>query len=182
MGSSKKKGNAMDPKNPVIGQFEFDGSEFADYAVDLPPGACQGMLTTRDGFADVCKEIGDNHAQWGGKAGIADQEMAELTLTNERIARIDAFLPALAKAVEVLTETRYMLDDKRQRIVMDAAQSIDRRAKNLPELVAKYEKTREYRSSIAKKGLKTKQKNAEQKNAGDGVNQGQRQPPAPATP
>ena len=62
----------------------------------------------------------------------------------------------------------------------DAAQSVDRREKNMPELAAKYEKTREYRSSVAKKGLKTKQKNAEQKAAGDA--QGQQQPGTPATP
>lgn len=155
----------MDPKNPVMGQLVFDGTEFTPYAVDLPPGACKGMLVTRDGFFDVCKEITDNQAECGGKAGIADQEAEELALTNERIARIDAFLPALAKAAEILTETRYMLDDKRQRMVMDAAQGIDRRAKNAPELLAKYEKTREYRSATAKKAVKTKQHKAEQQNA-----------------
>ena len=57
-------------------------------------------------------------------------------------------------------------DDKRQRIVMDAAQSVDRRSGKQPELNAKYQKTREYRSAIAKKGLKTKKENAEQQAAG----------------
>ena len=170
----------MDPKNPVIGQFNFDGSEFAAYAVDLAPGDCQGMRTTSEGFLDASKELTDNHAEWGAKAGIADQEIADLAQTNERIARIDAFLPALAKAVEILTETRYMLDDKRQRIVMDAAKSVDRRAKNVPDLAAKYEKTREYRSAAAKKGIKTRQKNAEQKKAAGAGPQGQEQPGAPA--
>ena len=170
----------MDPKNPVIGQFVFDGAEFADYAVDLPPGACQGMLPTREGFEEVCNELIANHPVWGAKAGIADQEIADLTAANERIARIDVFLPALAKAVEMLTETRYMLDDRRQRIAMDAAQSVDRRAGKLPELMAKYEQTREYRSAIAKKGLKTKEKNAEQQAAGGAGNAAQ--PQAPATP
>jgi hypothetical protein len=69
-------------------------------------------------------------------------------------------LPALLKAVEVLTETRYLLDDKRQHIVLDAAQAVDRRAKSNPDLVAKYEKTRAYRSAVAKKAVKTKEKNA----------------------
>ena len=176
----------MDPKNPTMGQLTFDGSEFAAYAVDMPPGACKGMLVTRPGFFDVCKEITDNQSECGGKAGIADPEVDELAQTNERIARIDAFLPALAKAAEILTETRYVLDDKRQRMVMDAAQAVDRRAKNAPELLAKYEKTREYRSVIAKKALKTKQQNAEQqdadqKNAAIAAAQGQSQPGAPAT-
>jgi hypothetical protein len=151
---------AGDPKNPVVGEFVFDGSEFVSYAQDLPPGKCQGMLTAREGFADVSNEILMSHATHGGKAGIPDQDAADLAACNERIARIDAFLPPLLKAVEILTETRYLLDDQRQRIALDAAQAVDRRAKKAPELLAKYEKTRAYRSAIAKKGLKTKEKNA----------------------
>jgi hypothetical protein len=151
----------MDPKNPIVGQLAIDGQEFEDYGVDLPPGGCQGMLATREGFENVCKELIANHPAWSAKAGIPDQEIDELKLINERIARIDIFLPAFEKAVEILTETRYMLDDKRQRIVLDAAQAVDRRAKKNDDLYARYQKTREYRSVIAKKGLKTKAKNAE---------------------
>jgi general stress protein YciG len=171
----------MDPKNPVMGQFVFDGTEFLDYARDLPPGACQGMLSTREGFKGVYDEVVAVHAEWGGKAGISDQELADLTTTHQRIARIDAFLPALAKAVEILTETRYLLDDKRQRFVLDVAQGVDRRAKNVPELKAKYQKTREYRSEIARKGLKTKGKNAEQDQApaADGATPGGQPPVSP---
>ena len=171
----------MDPLNPVIGQFVFDGTEFVSYAVDLPPGACQGMLATREGFEEVCKELVSNQAAWGAKAGIADQETTDLASCNERIARIDAFLPALAKAVEMLTETRYMLDDRRQRIALDAAQSVDRRALKMPELKAKYEVTREYRSAVAKKAVKTREKNAEQQGGAGGSN-GAEPPQAPATP
>jgi hypothetical protein len=174
----------MDPLNPIVGQFVFDGTEFLTYAVDLPPGACQGMLPTREGFEEACKELVAAQAAWGLKAGIPDQEITDLTTANERVARIDVFLPALMKAVEMLTETRYMLDDKRQRIVMDAAQAVDRRSGKVPDLNAKYEKTREYRSAIAKKGLKTKEKKAEQQQAGgNGVQQQPQQPPqAPPAP
>jgi hypothetical protein len=159
----------MDPKNPIMGQFVFDGQEFEAYAVDLPPGACQGMLLTRAGFDDVCKELTANHPAWSAKAGIPETEIDELKITNERIARIDAFLPALLKAVEMLTETRYVLDDKRQRIVLDAAQAVDRRAKKNDDLLARYQRTRAYRSAVAKKGLKTKEKNAAATNDTDGV-------------
>lgn len=166
----------MDPTNPIMGQFVIDGSEFAPYAVDLAPGECQGMLVTREGFSDVCKEILSNQAAWGVKGGILEQEVTDLTTTNERIARIDIFIPVVAKLLEILTETRYVLDDKRQRIVMDAAKAVDRRAGKTPELKAKYEKTREYRSALAKKGLQTKAKNA-QGEAGD-----EPPPPPPTTP
>jgi hypothetical protein len=175
----------MDLKNPVMGQFVFDGTEFLVYAVDLPPGACKGMLVTREGFEEVCKEMIANQTEWGGKAGIPDQEISELALTDERIARIDVFLPPLAKVVEVLTETRYMLDDKRQRIILDAAQAVDRRSGKLPELKAKYEKTRVYRSVIAKKGLKTREQNAIEQSAAAKTNEAggaPQQSAAPATP
>ena len=171
---------AGDPKNPIIGEFVFDGAEFEAYAIDLPPGGCQGMLTTREGFLDVCQEIVTNHAEWGAKAGVPEGDMKDLVTANERIARIDVFLPALLKAVEVLTETRYVLDDQRQRIAFNGAQSIDRRLKSHPDLLAKYQKTREYRSAIAKKALRTKEKNAEAAETEGGETE--EQPPAPVQP
>ncbi len=169
-----------DPKNPVVGDFVFDGSEFAPYAVDLAPGDCQGMIPTREGFMLVCQELLTNQAAMGAMAGITDQEMKDLASANARIERIDAFLPALHKAVEMLTETRYMLDDQRARIALDAAKAVDRRVKRYPELLAKYQRTREYRSEIAKKALKTKEKNAAEHAAGAGSPQPQ--PGAPPTP
>ena len=62
-----------------------------------------------------------------------------------------------------------MLDDKRQRIVLDAAQAVDRRAKKNDVLLARYQMTREYRSAVAKKALKTREKNAAATNETDGV-------------
>lgn len=169
------------PSNtPVFGRFVFDGSEFDDYAKDLPPGGCLGMLTAREGFLEVCEEMLAAHAEWGAKAGIANQEISDLQTVNTRIARIDIFLPAFIKAAEILTETRYALDDQRQRIVFDAAQSIDRRVKRHPELLARYERTRAYRSAIAKKALRTRARNAEAPPAGE--NKPQKPPtPTPAT-
>lgn len=62
-----------DPKNPVEGEFVFDASECTAYAVDLPPGACQGMRKTRVGYAGAVSELLANQAQTGPKAGIPDQ-------------------------------------------------------------------------------------------------------------
>jgi hypothetical protein len=173
---------AGDPKNPEMGEFHLDGSEFLPYGKDLPPGKCQGMLTARDGFNEVCAEILMNQAAYGGIAGIPDHDADDLTTCNERIARIDAFLPPLLKFVEILTETRYFIDDRRQRIILDSAQSVDRRAKKNPELFAKYEKTRAYRSAIAKKALKTKEKNAAEEQAPGAENGAKPEPEMPATP
>src|SRR6185369_14727746 len=72
-------------KNPVLGTFKFDGSEFDDYAVDVPPGGCQGMQPTREGFPEVCKELLANQAEErrGGRrrerrAGSAVQACSDL--------------------------------------------------------------------------------------------------------
>lgn len=172
---------AGDPKNPQIGALIFDISEVEPYKKDLPPGACQGMLTERSGFTGVYNEILTNQASHGAKAGIPDADAAELITCTERIARIDAFLPAVLKAVEVLTETRYFLDDRRQHIVFDAATAIDRRARSNPDLVAFYEKTRAYRSAAAKKALKTKERNAAEEQAPDGEHDVRPEPSMPAT-
>jgi hypothetical protein len=172
---------AGDPTNPQIGDFSFDFTEIKPYSKDLAPGACQGMLTEREGFLGVYNEILTNQASHGAKAGIPDADAAELTLCTERIARIDAFLPAILKAVEILTETRYFLDDRRQHIVFDAATAIDRRARSNPDLFAVYEKTRAYRSAAAKKALKTEERNAAEEQAPDGEHDVRAEPIAPAT-
>ena len=67
----------------------------------------------------------------------------------------------MEKFLEVMQETRAVLEDKRQRIIYNVASSVDRREKETPGLQAKYEKTRAYRSAIAKKAVKTRLKNAE---------------------
>ena len=152
---------AKDPKNPQLGDVVFDGEEFTSYLADLLPRDLQGMRTAQAGFDEVIAEILSNHAEWGAKAGVTAEDIAQIGTGSERIARIDAFLPPLVKFVEVLRETRYLLEDQRQWVALNVAQSVDRRSLREPVLLAKYEKTRAYRSAAAKKGLKTRKKNAE---------------------
>ena len=151
-----------DPKNPVLNQFVYDASEFEEYSEDLAPGACLGMICAREGYEEARDEIVANQAVYGASAGIPDQEVDVLKTCDYRISRIDVFLPPLLKLVEVLTETRYKLDDQRQRIALNGASSVDRRSRKAPELLAKYQKTRAYRSAVAKKAMKTKKQKAAQ--------------------
>jgi hypothetical protein len=139
-------------------------------------------VSTQDGFMEICNEILAAHATNGKTAGVPDGDVADLAECNARIARIDIFLPVYLKAAEILEETRAKLDDKRQRIVLNATKSVDRRAGQNPTLLAKYEKTRTYRSAIAKKGLKTKAKNASQVDANGGSAPTPEAPAASPTP
>jgi hypothetical protein len=119
------------------------------------------MRTAQDGCDQVCKEILANHAEWGTKAGITAEDAAELEDINAKLARLDQFVQPVRKFLELLVETRYVLDDRKQKLIYTIAQAVERRGKEKPELLAKYQHTRAYRSAIAKKAVKTRHKNAE---------------------
>jgi len=151
---------AGDPRNPQVGELVIDASELAAILIDLPPGALRSMCTEQEGFGDVLQEIITNQPVVGDKAGVTAGDATTLHENTVWIARIDQFLPAVAKLHEILVESRYSLDDERQRLAFAVAVSVDRRSRTSPELVAKYEKTRAYRSAAAKKGWKTRRKKA----------------------
>jgi hypothetical protein len=97
-----------------------------------------------------------------GNARATDRpSRAWCSIDKRRIAKIDALLPAARKLVELLEETRAVLDDRRQRQMSAIATAAEGRAKVLrkPELLAKYEKTRAYRSAGAMKGVRTRRRN-----------------------
>lgn len=149
-----------DATNPGMLSYIFDASEFLEYSCDLSPEECQGKLAERDGNAEVCNEIIDNQPYWGSKAGISPDDITQLQLLNGRIARLDAFLPPMEKCCEVLRETRMELVDQRERLIYNAANSVDRRAIKDPSLLARYQRTRAYRSAAALKAAKTRKKKA----------------------
>ncbi|AKT41813.1 hypothetical protein [Chondromyces crocatus] len=149
------------PLNPLVGERVFNGAEF-DYLVDLEPSALKGMRTAQRGLDRVLAEIIGNEVVWAEKAGVTTADMTQLFLLNERIARIDEFLAPVLKFAEMLSETRYVLEDQRQHILLNIGASVERRGKEMPELLARYQKTRTYRSAIAKKAAKTRKKNAEE--------------------
>ncbi|MDI1478818.1 hypothetical protein [Polyangium sp. y55x31] len=137
-----------------------DCTAFAPFLVDLPPGGRRGMCSEQEGFSEVIGEIVSNQAALGDKAGITKSDYEAFQESNQRIAMIDAQLPALKKLVEMMEETRALEDDKRQRQVNAFADAIERRARTTGDkgLLAKYERTRKYRSAVAMKGVKTRSK------------------------
>lgn len=170
------------PTNPEVGDRVFDGSEFT-YLKDLSPKELQGMLTAQPNLAIVLQEILTNQAAWGGQAGVTPDDVAEIATITERIGRIDQFLKPAAKFVEMLEETRYLLEDRRQHKVFDIGAAAERRGKEIPELLARYEQTRAYRSAAGKKAAKTRKKNAEAQEVEATAGEAQAEPtPAPQAP
>jgi len=152
----------VDFTHPVVGDPGVDCSSIAMHLVDLPEEATRGMLTAQEGFAEVVKEILGNQAVWGDKAGITSSDFTSFELSCEIIEKIDIYLPVARKLVELLVETRALHENRRQRTAYAAAEGIERRAKHSAEgseLLARYQKTRAYRSSIGLKAYRTRLRN-----------------------
>jgi len=159
---------ANDPKNPLPGELSIDASELKDVMIDLPPRAMQGLRREQDGFEAVIAEIVANQAQFGGRAGITDEDFHKFLANNDYIARIRKFRGPIAKLAEILEETEAVFDDNRHKQISTFATSIDQRAKERgnDDLVARYQLLREYRSATALKAVKTRQKNVRKDNEG----------------
>jgi hypothetical protein len=153
----------LDIKQLKLKQLMLDATPLASFLIDLPAGARQRLRTAQPGFPKAMGEIVTHQDTLGERAGITAHDFQELLTAHERIEQIDALLPSALKLVEVLEESRAVLDDKRQRYVSAFAKSVEMRAKALgdEELLAKYEQTRLYRSSIARKAVRTRQRNQE---------------------
>jgi len=162
--------NPSNPQAPLPGDLTIDVSALADVIVDLPEGETRGMLFEHEGYAEVEAEILANQAEWAEKAGITATDFAEFQSANDVITKLRSYLPAARKLVELLEETYAKYDDKRQRFIYDLASTVERRAKARDDggtLLAKYQRTRVYRSAIAMKAAKTRRRNAASQAAGD---------------
>jgi hypothetical protein len=154
----------IDPNAPAVGSLKIDLTPMASFLLDLPPNGTVGMRTQQDGYDEVLLEIKSNQAEYGDAAGITATDFNSLMTADDQYAKIEAQLPAAMKIVEILIESKAAIDDKRQRMISAIAKGTEERAKangNDPTLLAKYERTRAYRSAIADKAAKTRKKNEE---------------------
>jgi hypothetical protein len=148
------------PTNPEPGDVQFDGSEFAPHLRDVAPGDTRGLIAAHEGIDEAMRECISEQPKSGAAAGIVDADVARLQEINAIIARIDQFIAPVMWFLNKLQSTRLVLDDERNRLIYSIAESVDRRLKQRPELAARYEKTRAYRSAVALKGLLTRRRNA----------------------
>lgn len=148
----------------AIGSLSVDCTAMASFLVDLPRGARARLRTAQPGMALVLAEILANQASIGESAGVTNLDYSTLVTLNDRIDMIDAELPALKKLTELLVETRAHLEDQRQRHIAAIATAVEARAKiqRSPDLLARYERTREYYSAPGVKAWKTRRRNEQE--------------------
>lgn len=152
---------ANDPTRPMIGELSMDFTDMEGDLVDLAERERQGMRSAQAGFNRAEAEVTANQPTLGERAGITAFVFQQLVHSSECIKKIDERLPALHKLLEILVESRAFHDDRRQRLISGVAKSVEAQAAALgdPELLAKYQYTREYRSAIGKKAARTRQRN-----------------------
>jgi hypothetical protein len=124
------------------------------------------MRSEQEGCDRAEAEVDGNQATYGERAGITQHTYQELRKSKESIEKIRQKLHAVRKFKEILDESLAFHDDRRQRLLHSIADSVERQAKALGdhELLAKYEQTRAYRSSIARKAVRTRQRNQQEVN------------------
>ena len=152
---------ANDPQNPEPGDFQVDASPVSAFAVYLKEGELQGKRREQRGSEEVFKEIFGNHPKVGARAGVTDEDIRSLHECNARISMVRTYLGPARKLVRILEETEGEEDDKRHRIINAIATAVDRHSelRGNEDLGKRYDKTREYRSAIAVKAVKTRLRN-----------------------
>lgn len=160
---------AEESKKPAIIDMVCDIRHMDGNLYDLEPGARQGLRVATDGFDEVAGEIIDNQPVFGERAGISPKDAEAFIGAVERKRDIDKHLRVARKMVEVLEETGALEDDQAQRLAFGFAQIIEARARAYddPEILARYEKTRAYRSAAGFKAAKTRRRNEELAQPGD---------------
>lgn len=151
-----------DPKQPLMGELSIDATDLT-FLVDLEPGARARLRSAQPGLGDTLAEIEANQIVGNGASLVPEPTFRELMLVGERIGQIDAKLPAVSKLAEMMVETRALLEDQRQRLISAVAAMVEAQGKALGDsaILARYEKTRAYRSAIAIKALRTRRRNQE---------------------
>lgn len=162
---------SAESKRLFMGSFLVDARELEGLVTDLPQGSMRGLRTTKKGYEEVVLEIASNQADLGEAAGITERDFRRLEELNEIARKFDEYLPAIAKLHELVVESRALVDDERQRLVSAFAQSVESRAKASRNavLLAKYEKTRAYRSASGFKAAATRRKREELEAKRDGA-------------
>ncbi|MDC3952533.1 hypothetical protein [Polyangium jinanense] len=148
---------------PYTGPLEFSLKDCEADLVDLAPGAMSHLRFEHDGLADVLAELATSVPALGDEAGISPKVYQRLLDSNASIDKLAAHELVLAKALEVVRESRAKKVHERENdiaAIVDSAKSTARRGGD-KGLLAAFEKTIKYNAQVAEKAAKTRRKNAE---------------------
>jgi hypothetical protein len=145
----------------MFGELAVDATDLEPDLVDLPERGRVGMQREQPGCNVAEAEVEANHEKFGERAGVTSLTVQEMRASRQRLTRIRERLHAARKLVEILEESEAFHDDRLQRLLYTVANTVEMHAKALgdPELLARYEQTRAYRSAVAKKGVRTRLRN-----------------------
>jgi hypothetical protein len=152
---------AKEDKQLDTDHLRFDIRHMAEYLADIEVGARQGLRVTQTGFREAVTEIFTNQKNYGDRAGISERDFQAMQVLLERHEEIKKYLYQARKLAEVLEESSAVTDDQLQRMVFGFAQIIEARAKAFgdPDILARYEQVRAYRSAVGLKAAKTRRRN-----------------------
>ncbi len=143
------------------GQLVSDLNDVKDILVDIPPGGLKGARGEQEGISGVLGELAHAIPEYGDDAEIHGALYTRVVDATTKIEKLRAKELLLEKQLEVVRETRTQWVNNREddlaTIGAKAEDSALRQKK--PELLAHFEKTIQYRSQIADKGLATRKKN-----------------------
>ncbi|MDI3283634.1 hypothetical protein [Polyangium sp. 15x6] len=148
---------------PYPGPFEFSLKNCEADLVDLAPGAMAHLRFEHDGLADVFAELAQSIPALGEDAGNLPKVHQRILDANVSIDKLAVHEVVLAKALEVVRESRAKKVHERENdiaAIVDSVKSTARRGGDEAVLAA-FEKTIKYNAQVAEKAAKTRRKNAE---------------------
>ena len=136
--------------------------------VDLAPGAMRGMRAEQEGMPEVIQELGDCTQAQREAATVPEHVYQRVLSRTADLATIRDYEVKLAKALEVVTETRAKMENDREddvAILAKAARETADKQRSMA-VAAPFEKTIKYNGQSAEKAVATRKKNAEMKQQG----------------
>jgi hypothetical protein len=143
------------------GQLTSDLTDVKDILVDIPPGGLKGARGEQDGIAEVLTELSHVMPQYGDDAEIHPALYTRIVDATANIEKLRAKELLLEKQLEVVRETRTQWVNNREDDISAIAAKAEHSAlqQKKSELFAHFEKTIQYRSQSAEKGVATRKKN-----------------------
>lgn len=147
---------------PYSGPYTFSLENVREDLIDLHPGALRGLLTEQVGFPGALQELARSVPARGEEAGVSPRVHARIVESTAKIGTLAVHERELAKALEVVRETRKKLEHDREHdigLIVDVVVSTAQRTGD-KALLAAFEQTIQYKRQIAAKGVQTRRKNA----------------------